>query len=324
MGFSYGFRPRRSAHMALDALAVAIQSRKVNWVLDADIRSFFDRLDHRWLVKFIEHRIADRQVLRHVKKWLKAGVMETGQRVEQEEGTPQGGSISPLLANIYLHYALDLWAEQWRHKHARGDVVIVRYADDFVAGFEQEADARRFLEELKDRFRKFNLELHEEKTRIIPFGRQAEDRGRKGGGGKPPAFNFLGFTHACSRTRRGRFIVLRRTMARRMRAKLRSLKEELRRRMHEGIKATGPWLRSVIQGHVRYFGVPRNTPALWAFRAQLTRLWHAALNRRSQRRSVTWAKMNRIARYWLPFPRVCHPYPEDRLCVIIQGKSPVR
>ena len=324
IGFSYGFRPKRSAHMALDALAVAIQSRKVNWVLDADIRSFFDTLDHGWLVKFIEHRIADRRVLRHVKKWLKAGVMEAGQHLEQEEGTPQGGSISPLLANIYLHYVLDLWVEQWRHRHTRGEVIIVRYADDFVAGFEQEADARQFLEELKERFRKFNLELHEEKTRIIPFGRQAEDSHRNSGGGKPPAFHFLGFTHSCSRTRRGRFIVLRQTMAKRMRAKLKAMKEELRRRMHAGIYALGQWLRSVLQGYVRYFGVPRNTAALWEFRLQLTRLWRAALNRRSQRRSATWARMSRIARWWLPFPRVCHPYPEERLCVIIQGKSPVR
>jgi RNA-directed DNA polymerase len=324
MGFSYGFRPKRSAHMALDALAVAIQSRQVNWVLDADIRSFFDTLDHGWLMKFIAHRIADGRVLRHVKKWLKAGVMEAGRHVEQDEGTPQGGSISPLLANIYLHYALDLWAEQWRHKQAGGEVIIVRYADDFVAGFEREADAQKFLEELKERFRRFNLELHEEKTRIIPFGRQADDSHRKGGGGKPPAFHFLGFTHACSRTRHGRFIVLRQTMAKRLRAKLKALKEELRRRMHAGIHATGQWLRSVLQGHVRYFGVPRNTPALWAFRLQLTRLWRAALKRRSQRGSVPWAKMTRIARFWLPFPRVCQPYPEERLCVIIQGKSPVR
>ncbi len=323
-GFSYGFRPGRSAHMALDALAVAIQSRRVNWVLDADIRSFFDTLDHGWLIKFIEHRIADRRVIRHIKKWLKAGVMEQGRLMEQEEGTPQGGSISPLLANIYLHYALDLWADQWRHKHAHGDMVLVRYADDFVIGFQHEMDARRFLEELKDRFRKFNLELHEEKTRIIPFGRQAERKHRNGGGGSPPTFHFLGFTHSCSRTRHGRFIVLRRTMATRMHAKLQALKEELKRRMHQRINVTGQWLRSVLQGYVRYFGVHRNTPALWAFRKGLTRLWYAALNRRSQKRSVTWKRMNRIAQFWLPFPRVCHPYPEDRLCVIIQGKSPVR
>lgn len=324
IGFSYGFRPKRSAHMALDALAVAIQSRKVNWVLDADIRSFFDTLDHGWLMKFIEHRIADRRVLRHIRKWLKAGVMEAGQLIEQEEGAVQGGSISPLLANLYLHYVLDLWIEQWRRRHAHGEVIVVRYADDFVVGFEQEVDAREFLEELKERFRKFNLELHETKTRIIRFGRQAETDSRRGGGGQAPTFNFLGFTHACSRTRWGRFIVRRRTMAKRMRAKLKALYEQMRRRMHEGVHAMGQWLRSVVQGHVRYYGVPRNSAALWAFRGHLTRLWHAVLNRRSQRRSVNWTKMTRIARHWLPYPRICHPYPEERLCVIIQGKSPVR
>ena len=278
--------------------------------------------------------------------------MESGRRVEQDEGVPQGGSISPLLANVYLHYALDLWAEQWRKRHAKGDVIIVRYADDFVLGFEKEQDARRFLEELRERFRTFNLELHDEKTRILPFGRfaRSKDKGRRneggpqGGGGSggnataptasgPPArpggkapatFNFLGFTHSCGKTRNGRFIVLRRTRADRMRAKLRSLKEELRRRMHQGVSTTGRWLAGVLRGHVQYFGVPRNGQALWAFRAHLTRLWKQALNRRSQRRGVTWARMSRIAKRWLAYPRIVHPYPEERLCVIIQGKSPVR
>jgi RNA-directed DNA polymerase len=350
-GFSYGFRPGKSAHLALDALAVAIQTRRVNYVLDADIRSFFDTLDHRCLMQFVEHRIADRHLLRLLRKWLNAGVMEAaGKRIEQAaEGVPQGGSISPLLANCYLHYALDLWADQWRKRHASGDVVIVRYADDFVIGFEKELDAKRFLEELRERFQKFNLELHDEKTRIIPFGRFARSKDqtkRNGGGGgtrggsggnapvpaTPPArsgkaaatFNFLGFTHACGQTRRGKFIVLRRTMANRMRAKLRSLKEELRRRMHQGVSTNGRWLASVLRGHVQYFGVPRNSQPLWAFRAHLTRLWKQALNRRSQRRSITWARMSRIAKRWLAYPRIVHPYPEERLCVIIQGKSPVR
>jgi RNA-directed DNA polymerase len=348
VGFSYGFRPGKSAHGALDALAVAIQSRKVNYVLDADIRSFFDTLDHGWLTKFVGHRIADDRVLRHVRKWLSAGVMEAGKHVEQAEGVPQGGSISPLLANVYLHYALDLWADQWRKRHAKGDVIVVRYADDFVAGFEHESDARRFLEELRERFRGFNLQLHDDKTRILEFGRHAArnlqkrgggggsgDSGGRGGGGggggnapgpgpKPPTFHFLGFTHACGKTRKGRFVVLRRTMAKRMRAKLKGLKEELAARMHQGINATGQWLRGVLLGHVRYFGVPRNSQPLWAFRAHLTRLWKQALCRRSQRRSVTWERMSRIAKAWLPYPRICHPYPEERLCVIIQGKSPVR
>ena len=341
-GFSYGFRPGKSAHLALDALAVGIQTKKVNFVLDADIRSFFDTLDHGCLMKFVEHRIADPHLLRQLRKWLNAGVMEaaTGKRTEQDEGVPQGGSISPLLANIYLHYALDLWADQWRKRRAKGDVIIVRYADDFVIGFERQQDARGFLEELRERFRTFNLELHDEKTRILPFGRfaRSKDKRRKGGdpqgggssggnasasatpgtparpGGKAPAtFNFLGFTHACGQTRRGRFIVLRRTMANRMRAKLQSLKEELRRRMHQGVSTTGRWLASVLRGHVQYFGVPRNSQPLWAFRAHLTRLWKQALNRRSQRRSVTWARMSRIAKRWLAYPRIVHPYPEERL-----------
>jgi group II intron reverse transcriptase/maturase len=347
-GFSYGFRPGKSAHLALDALAVAIQTKKVNFVLDADIRSFFDTLGHTCLMQFVEHRIADPHLLRLLRKWLNAGVMEAGRRIEQEEGVPQGGSVSPLLANLYLHYALDLWAEQWRKRQAKGDVIIVRYADDFVIGFEHERDARRFLEELKERFGKFNLELHDEKTRIIPFGRHARSKGKKredgdqqggsssGGNadastadrparpGKPSTFDFLGFTHSCGQTRKGRFIVLRRTMAKRMRAKLKALKEELARRMHHGIHAMGRWLQSVLRGHVQYFGVPRNSQPLWAFRAHLTRLWKQALNRRSQRRSVTWGRMSRIAKRWLLYPRIVHPYPEERLCVIIQGKSPVR
>jgi RNA-directed DNA polymerase len=335
-GFSYGFRPGKSAHLALDALAVAIQTKQVNFVLDADIRSFFDRLDHQCLMQFVEHRIADPHVLRLLRKWLNAGVMEAGRRIEQEEGVPQGGSVSPLLANLYLHYALDLWADQWRKRQAKGDVIIVRYADDFVIGFEHEKDALRFLEELKERFHKFNLELHEEKTRIIPFGRHARSKkekredgdnqsGRSSGGnasapaasiparpGQPSTFNFLGFTHSCSQTRRGRFIVLRRTMAKRMRAKLKSLKEELGRRMHQGITAMGRWLQSVLRGHVQYFGVPHNSQPLWAFRAHLTRLWKQALNRRSQRRSVTWERMSRIAKRWLLYPRIVHPYPGER------------
>jgi RNA-directed DNA polymerase len=331
-GFSYGFRPGKSAHKALDALAVAIQSRKVNYVLDADIRSFFDTLDHGWLTKFIEHRIADPRVLRHVRKWLNAGVMEEARYIEQEEGVPQGGNVSPLMANVYLHFVLDLWADLCRKRQATGEVILVRYADDFVVGFEQETDARRFLEELRERFRQFNLELHDEKTRILKFGRQAVRNGRKrdkdgqGGAtaGKPSTFNFLGFTHSCGKTRRGRFIVLRRTMAKRMRAKLRVLKEELRRRMHHGISMVGRWLASVLRGHVGYYGVPRNSQPMWAFRAHLTRLWKQALSHRSQKRPVTWARMSRIAKAWLPYPRIVHPYPEDRLCVSIQGKSPVR
>ena len=324
LGFSYGFRPRRSCHMALDALAMGIRKKKVNWILDADIRSFFDTLNHEWLIKFIEHRIADPRVIRHLKKWLNAGVLEEGKLQEQEEGVPQGGSVSPLLANIYLHYVLDLWAEQWRSKHASGEMIIVRYADDFVVGFQHESDARRFLEELKERFRKFNLELHAQKTRIIEFGRFAAERRERRGEGKPATFNFLGFTHLCDRTREASFIVGRQTMAKKMRAKLKVLKEKLWVRMHQSIGQTGAWLASVLRGHYQYYGVPRNYRSLDLFRSRVKHLWQRALSRRSQKGRITEERMERIVDRWLPIPRICHPYPEVRLAVIIQGKSPVR
>ena len=310
--------------MALDALAVGIQRRKVSWILDADIRAFFDTLDHEWLIKFIEHRIADPRVIRHIKKWLNAGVLEEGKIWEQEEGVPQGGSVSPLLANVYLHYVLDLWAEQWRSKQAAGEMIIVRYADDFVAGFQHESDARRFLEELRERFRRFNLELHAEKTRIIEFGSFAAERSEKRGGGKPATFNFLGFTHLCDKTRKGKFTVGRRTMARKMRAKLKALKQVLRKRMHQGIGETGKWLAAVVRGHYQFYGLPRNYLALDLFRHRIRRLWQRALSRRSQKGRITESQMARIADRWLPIPRICHPYPEVRLAVMIQGKSPVR
>lgn len=324
LGFSYGFRPGRSVHMALDALAVGIQSRKVNWILDADIRGFFDTLDHEWLIKFVEHRIADRRVIRHIKKWLNAGVLDEGKRLEQEEGVPQGGSVSPLLANVYLHYVLDLWAEQWRKRHAHGDVIIVRYADDFVVGFQHQSDAERFRAELAERFRQFNLELHAEKTRLIEFGRFAAPNRQRRDERRPQTFNFLGFTHSCDRTRDGRFVVLRRTMGRRMRATLKRIKQELRRRMHEPVPVVGQWLGSVVRGYMLHHAVPRNLRAVSLFRRCVTRLWHWALNRRSQKRSVTWERMRRLAERWLPRVRVCHPYPSQRLSVMIQGKSPVR
>jgi group II intron reverse transcriptase/maturase len=324
LGFSYGFRPGRSAHMALDALAVGIETRKVNWLLDADIRGFFDTLSHEWLMKFVGHRIADDRVARHIQKWLNAGVMEDGRRVEQEEGVPQGGSVSPLLANLYLHYVFDLWAEQWRKTRAQGDVIVVRYADDFVVGFQHESDARRFLDELRERFRTFNLELHAEKTRVIEFGRFASERRARRGEGKPATFNFPGFTHVCDKTRAGRFTVLRRTMSTRMRAKLALLKEELRRRWHEPVEQVGGWMASVLHGHIRYFGVPRNSRMLNRFRDAVRRLWQRALSRRSQTGYVTESRMSHLAARWLPPPRICHPYPSVRLAVIIQGKSPVR
>jgi RNA-directed DNA polymerase len=324
LGFSYGFRPGRSAHMALDALAVGIQIRKVSWVLDADIKSFFDSLSHERLIELIERRIADPRVIRHVKKWLKAGVMDEGRRLVQEEGTPQGGSISPLLANIYLHYVLDEWTEQWRKTQAHGDVIIVRYADDFGIGFQHESDANRFLAELRERFSQFNLELHAEKTRVIEFGRFAAERRERRGQGKPCTFDFLGFTHSCGKTRKGAFVVLRRTMAKRLRAKLKQIKQELRRRMHEPVCAVGGWLASVLRGYYRYFGVPRNYASLDRLRDLVRRTWRRALSRRSQRAYITEAAMTRLARAWLPRPAICQPYPEDRLRVRIQGKSPVR
>jgi group II intron reverse transcriptase/maturase len=296
----------------------------VNWVLDADIRGFFDTLDHGWLMKFLEHRIADRRVLRHIQKWLNAGVMEDGKRVAQEEGTPQGGSISPLLANVYLHYALDLWADQWRRTRAAGEMIVVRYADDFVVGFQHESDAGRFLADLRERFRRFNLELHAEKTRVIEFGRFASERRERRGDGKPPTFNFLGFTHICGETRKGKFVVLRQTMAVRVRAKLAALKASLRRGMHRPVREVGRWLGRVLRGHYRYYGVPRNFAALDRFRDRVRRLWHRTLNRRSETARLGDAAMSRIAARWLPSPRICQPYPEQRLAVIIQGKSPVR
>ncbi len=316
LGFSYGFRPGRSSHNALDALYVGIMRKKVNWVLDADIRGYFDAMDHGWLLKFVEHRIADQRVQRHIKKWLNAGVMEDGKRTRVEQGTPQGGSISPLLANVYLHYVFDLWAHQWRQRHARGDVVIVRYADDLTVGFQYREDAERFLAELRQRFRKFSLELHPTKTRLMEFGRYAARNRQQRDEGKPESFDFLGFTHSCDKTRNGKFIVLRQTMRERMRAKLREIKLELRRRMHHPVPEVGQWLRSVLAGHFRYYAVPRNQRKLSAFKYQVYCLWFRTLRRRSQRHRITGARMNRLAARWFPPDRVLHPYPEQRLRVM--------
>jgi group II intron reverse transcriptase/maturase len=323
-GFSYGFRPGRSPHQALDALAVGITTRKVNWVLDADIRKFYDTLDHGWLVKFVEHRVADQRVIRLIQKWLNAGVLEEGKRVQSEVGTVQGGSISPLLSNIYLHYALDLWVQQWREKQARGEMIFVRFADDFVAGFEHRQDAERFLAELRERFAKFGLALHADKTRIVEFGRFAEQNRRKRGGGKPETFNFLGFTHSCGKTRKGYFTVLRQTMRQRWQAKLRTLKDELRQRMHTPIEEQGAYLRSVLLGHFRYYGVPMNGPALCAFRNALTWLWWMILRRRSQGNHLPWRRLRRHTQRWFPPASICHPYPRARLGVVTQGGSRMR
>jgi RNA-directed DNA polymerase len=324
LGFSYGFRPKRSPHHALDALTVGIERKRVNWVLDADIRDFFGTLDHEWLVRFLEHRVADRRVVRLIQRWLRAGVLEEGERIRSEVGTVQGGSISPLLANVYLHYVFDLWVHRWRQTQARGDVVVGRFADDFVVGFEHREEAERFLAELRDRFARFGLALHPDKTRLIEFGRCA-DRNRRGrGDGKPETFNFLGFTHSCGKTRKGRFTVLRQTMRRRWQAKLREVHAELRCRLHDAVPEQGTYLRSVLLGHARYYGVPRNGPSLMMFRRALTRLWRVALLRRSQTASVPWQRMVRLAARWLPIPHICHPYPDQRLAFVTQGKSRMR
>jgi group II intron reverse transcriptase/maturase len=315
LGFSYGFRPGRSQHNALDALTVGIKRRKVSWVLDADIRGFFDAISHEWLVKFIEHRIADERVVRHVRKWLQAGVLEDGEWRPTEEGTPQGGSVSPLLENIYLHYVFDLWVQQWRTRQARGDVIVIRYADDFIVGFQYRHEAQRFVAELRERLARFGLELHPDKTRLIEFGRFAAQSRKRRGEGKPETFDFLGFTHICGETRQGRFSILRQTMAKKMRAKLKAIKHELRRRLHLSIPEVGRWLRTVLLGHYRYYGVHHNYNALKVFHHEITRRWLRTLRRRSQRTSVTWERMQRLVRSWLPYPRIMHPFPEERLRV---------
>jgi group II intron reverse transcriptase/maturase len=324
LGFSYGFRPGRGPHNALDALAVGLVRRKVNWVLDADIRAFFDTVERGWLVKFVEHRIADKRVVRLIQKWLNAGVLEEGKRTYPEKGTPQGGSISPLLANLYLHYVFDLWADQGRQKQRTGDVIIVRYADDFVVGFEQKTDAERFLSELRERFQRFGLELHADKTRLIEFGRFAATNRRERGVGKPETFDFLGFTHICATARNGWFQLRRVTMRKRLRRKLQEVKAELSHRLHVRKAVVGAWLHAVVRGHYGYYGVPGNIQALQQFRDEVTRLWKRALGRRSQKGRVTWPRMQRLAKLFLPPARNVHPYPDQRLVVMTGGRSPVR
>jgi group II intron reverse transcriptase/maturase len=324
LGFSYGFRPGRGPHDALDALTVGIQRKKVNWVLDADISNFFTGLDHGWLRKFLEHRIADKRVLRLIEKWVKAGVIEDGEWTASDEGAPQGASVSPLLANVYLHYVLDRWARQWRRRQAHGDVIIVRFADDFVAGFEHKGDAQQFLDDLRQRFAKFNLELHPDKTRLIEFGRHAAHARAARGERKPETFDFLGFTHICMRSTNGRFWVKRKTILKRMRAKLAQVKDQLKRRRHEPIAEQGQWLASVVRGHLAYYAVPGNTDAVQDFRYLVTRHWFKALRSRGQRRSLNWVKMNRIATRWLPPARRQHPFPDVRFDARTRGRSPVR
>jgi len=312
LGFSYGFRPGRGQHDALDALAVGITTKKVNFVLDADIRSFFTTIDQSWLIKFLEHRIADRRVLRLIQKWLSAGVIEDGEWSETPEGSPQGASVSPLLANVYLHYVFDRWASTWRRRQARGDMVVCRFADDFIVGFQYQDDARQFLTELRERFAKFDLELHPDKTRLIEFGRYAARARAARGLGKPETFGFLGFTHICAKGRSGAFWVKRVTISKRLRAKLKALNVELKRRRHRPVPEQGKWLASVVRGHIAYYAVPGNIEAVAEFRKQATRHWFDALRRRSQRTRLNWERMNRLAARWLPPARICHPYPAVR------------
>jgi RNA-directed DNA polymerase len=296
LGFSYGFRPGRGAHDALDALAVGINSRSVNFILDADIRSFFDEVSQDWLIRFVEHRIGDKRIIRLIQKWLKAGILEDGIVAVGDKGTGQGAVISPLLANIYLHYALDLWAERWRRREAAGDMIIVRYADDIIVGFEHEACARRFLEAMRERLGKFALSLHPDKTRLIEFGRHAAANRERRGLGKPETFNFLGFSFICGKSRRGKFLLTRKTRRDRMRAKLQAIKQELRRRMHQPIPVQGKWLRQVVKGYFNYHAVPTNSRALITFRFFVTELWQRSLRRRSQKDGMTWERITRLAR----------------------------
>jgi len=314
---SFGYRPGKGQHNCLDVLYVGLRTKRVNWVLDADIRGFFDNLSHEWLIRFIEHRIKDTRVIRLIQKWLKAGVMIDGKREETDDGVPQGGSISPLLANIYLHYVLDLWAQQRQRDKSRGEMMIVRWADDFVVGFEHKSQAEKFLNELKERMLKFGLELHPEKTRILEFGPFAINNRKKRRAGKPETFNFLGFTHICARKRsNGMYTVRRFTIRKKMKAKLHELKAEMRKRMHHPVPDQGKWLRSVVGGHNRYYGVPENQQALASFRFQVARRWWRTLQRRGNRKPIIWARMKRHVEKWLPHVQVHHPYPLRRLGVI--------
>jgi RNA-directed DNA polymerase len=315
LGFSYGFRPGRGAHDAMDALVVGITSTKVNWILDADIRSFFDEVSQEWLIRFVEHRIGDTRIIRLIRKWLKAGVLEDGVVTVSGKGTGQGAVISPLLANIYLHYALDLWANRWRQREARGDMIIVRYADDFIVGFEHENDARRFLEEMRERLGKFALSLHPDKTRLIEFGRHAARRRAQRGLGKPETFNFLGFTFFCGKSRRGKFLIHRKSRPDRMRAKLRRVKDAMWQHMHQPIPVQGKWLGRVVRGYFNYHAVPTNYRALHRFRDEIIRRWRRVLNRRSQRGDLTWEQTKKLADDWLPKARILHPWPSQRFAV---------
>jgi group II intron reverse transcriptase/maturase len=317
LGFSYGFRPGRSCHRALDALSVGIEKQKVNWILDADIRGFFDNINHEWLLKSLEHRITDRRLLRLLKKWLRAGVSEDGEWSPSTVGTPQGAVISPLFSNVFLHYVLDVWLDAWRKRHALGEVIIVRYADDFVLGFHEEIDAQRCLGALKERFTKFGLELHPEKTRLIEFGRYAAERRSKRGDGPPETFDFLGFTHICGTTKKGGFSIKRISAIKKLKAKLKELKDKLTKKMHMELAEVGSWLSSVFRGWCNYHAIPGNYDRLQQFRTALQEFWYRGLRRRSQRaRNLTWAKFSKLSRRWLPSPKILHPYPNVRFACL--------
>jgi RNA-directed DNA polymerase len=308
LGFSYGFRPRRSPHDALAALHTALMTQKVNWVLDADIRSFFDSVDHEWLLRMVEHRVADRRVLRLIEAWLKAGTIEQGEWKESERGTPQGSGISPLLANIFLHYVLDLWVRKER-RTARGKVIFVRYCDDFVMGFQDKADATRMLADLKVRLEKFHLSLHEDKTRLIEFGKMPFLRRASAGERRCDTFAFLGFTHYGARTRDGRFVVKRKTEGKRLSRRLQAIRLEARKRMHGTIPVQHRWLVQVLRGHYSYYGLPSNHRRMSSFRYQVMRTWFRTLRRRGQKGQVTWPQFLRILEaHPLPDPKITHPY----------------
>jgi len=315
LGFSYGFRPGRGPHDALDALVVGIADRKVNWVLDADIRDFFGSVSQSWLICFLEHRIGDQRIIRLVRKWLRAGILEDGVVSVSDKGTGQGSVISPLLANVYLHYVLDLWAERWRRHEATGDMIIVRYADDLVVGFEHEADANRFLDAMRARFEEFTLSLHPDKTRLIEFGRHATANRERRGLGKPDTFDFLGFTFISGKSRQGKFLIHRKSRRDRVQAKLTEIKAELRQRMHEPIRETAEWLKQVVTGYFQYHAVPTNGPALGAFRYHVIDLWRRTLRRRGQKHRMTWQRIGKLADDWLPKPRILHPWPNQRFAV---------
>jgi len=292
--------------------------------------SSFDEVSQEWLIRFVEHRVGDKRIIRLIRKWLKAGILEDGVVAVSDKGTGQGSVISPLLANIYLHYVLDLWAERWRRREATGDMIMVRYADDLIVGFEREADAGRFLEAMRERLREFALSLHPDKTRLIEFGRFAAANRERRGLGKPETFNFLGFTFICGKSRSGKFLIKRKTRRDRMRAKLQAIKQELRRRMHQPIPTQGKWLGQVVGGYFNYFAVPTNAQALAAFRNHVVEQWRRTLQRRSQRDQTTWGRIAQLASEWLPKPRILHPWPNARFAVKhprwepYAGKPPVR